>query len=212
VPADPAQADEGVEVGYPAARGHAGPLVLGAGARLRSGTVLYDGSVIGPGLQTGHGVVIREGCLIGDGVAIWSNSVIDYGCRIGSRVKIHCNCYVAQFTELEDDVFLAPGVTIANDLYPGDRRSAELMVGPRICTGAQIGVSVTILPYVRIGAGALIGAGSVVTRDIPPGAVAFGNPAVVRRAVADLPAVDGRVAADPRSASRFRLLGEVPPA
>jgi acetyltransferase-like isoleucine patch superfamily enzyme len=203
-----AEADEGVTVGYPAARGHNGPLALGSGARLRSGTVLYDGSVIGPGLQTGHGVVIREGCVIGDGVAIWSNSVIDYGCRIGSRVKIHCNCYVAQFTELEDDVFLAPGVTIANDLYPGDRRSAELMAGPRIGAGAQIGVNATILPYVRIGAGALIGAGSVVTRDIPSGAVAFGNPAVVRRAVADLPAVDERVVADPGSASRFRLLGD----
>jgi acetyltransferase-like isoleucine patch superfamily enzyme len=202
-----AGADEGVMVGYPASREHVGPLVLGDGARLRSGTVLYDGSTIGQRLQTGHGVVIREGCLIGDDVAIWSNSVIDYGCRIGSHVKIHCNCYVAQFTELEHDVFLAPGVTIANDLYPGDQRSAELMAGPRIGAGAQIGVNVTILPYVRIGPGALIGAGSVVTRDIPADAVAFGNPAVIRRAVADLPAVDGRVAADAQSASRFRLLG-----
>ena len=69
-------------------------------------------------------------CQIGDDVSIWSNTVVDYGCRIGSRVKIHCNCYVAQYTELEDDVFLAPGVTIANDLYPGDERSAELMAGP----------------------------------------------------------------------------------
>ena len=125
----------------------AGPLVLGAGARLRSGTVLYDGTTIGRRLQTGHGVVIREGCEIGDDVSVWSNSVIDYGCRIGDRVKIHCNCYVAQYTELEDDVFLAPGVTIANDLYPGDERSAQLMAGPRIGAGAQIGVNVTILPY-----------------------------------------------------------------
>jgi acetyltransferase-like isoleucine patch superfamily enzyme len=150
---------------------------------------------------------VREECAIGDDVAIWSNSVIDYGCRIGDRVKIHCNCYIAQFTELEDDAFLAPGVTIANDLYPGDRRSAELMAGPRIGAGAQIGVNVTILPYIRIGSGALIGAGSVVTRDIPCGAVAFGNPAVVRRAVTDLPAVAGRVVTDEGSASRFRLRG-----
>lgn len=205
-PAREARADEGVAIGYPTSRQHADPIVLGDGARLRSGTVLYDGSVIGRRLQTGHGVVVREGCLIGDDVAIWSNSVIDYGCRIGSRVKIHCNCYVAQFTDLEHDVFLAPGVTIANDLYPGDDRSAELMAGPKIGAGAQIGVNVTILPYVRIGPGALIGAGSVVTRDIPAGAVAFGNPAVVRRAVTDLPAVEGRVVADAASASRFRLL------
>jgi acetyltransferase-like isoleucine patch superfamily enzyme len=82
------------------------------------------------------------------------------------------------------------------------------MAGPRIGAGAQIGVNVTILPYVRIGAGALIGAGSVVTRDIPVGAVAFGNPAVVRRAVADLPPVDARVSADTQSASRFRLVDD----
>jgi acetyltransferase-like isoleucine patch superfamily enzyme len=202
-------ADHGVLVGYHApptrAECSAGPLVLGAGARLRSGTVLYDGSTIGRRLQTGHGVVIREGCAVGDDVSVWSNSVIDYGCRIGDRVKIHCNCYVAQFTELDDDVFLAPGVTIANDLYPGDRRSARLMAGPRIGAGAQIGVNVTVLPFVRIGAGALIGAGSVVTRDIPAAVVAFGNPAVPRRATAELPAIDGRVVMDTASASPYRL-------
>jgi acetyltransferase-like isoleucine patch superfamily enzyme len=193
------QADHGVLVGYPVSRASAEPLVLGAGARLRSGTVLYDGSRIGRGLQTGHGVVIREACEVGDDVSVWTNSVIDYGCRIGDRVKIHCNCYVAQYSELEDDVFLAPGVMVANDLYPGDRRSAQLMAGPRIGAGAQIGVNVTILPFVRIGAGALIGAGSVVTRDIPAAVVAFGNPAVPHRAVAELPDIDARVG---REASR----------
>jgi acetyltransferase-like isoleucine patch superfamily enzyme len=200
-----AGADAGVIVGYPAARGECGPLVLGQGARLRSGTTLYDGSVIGPGLQTGHGVVIREECVIGADVSIWSNSVVDYGCRIGSRVKIHCNCYIAQYTEIEDDVFLAPGVTIANDLYPGDERSAEAMGGPKIERGAQIGINVTILPHVRIGAGSLIGAGSVVTRDIPAGMVAFGNPAVERRKVADLPSVRDRLMPED-SVSGFRLL------
>jgi acetyltransferase-like isoleucine patch superfamily enzyme len=198
-------ADQGVLVGYPVSRTSAKPLVLGAGATLRSGTVLYDGSTIGLHLQTGHGVVIREGCEVGDDVSVWTNSVIDYGCRIGNRVKIHCNCYVAQYSELEDDVFLAPGVTMANDLYPGDRRSAELMAGPRIGAGAQIGVNVTILPFVRIGAGALIGAGSVVTRDVPAAAVAFGNPAFPRRMVGELPDVDERVVMDTASASPYRL-------
>ena len=202
---DGAIVDDGVHVGYPVSRGTTEPLVLGAGARLRSGTVLYDGSTIGARLQTGHGVVIRESCEVGDDVSVWTNSVIDYGCRIGNRVKIHCNCYVAQYSELEDDVFLAPGVTIANDLYPGNHRSAELMAGPRIGAGAQIGVNVTILPFVRIGAGALIGAGSVVTRDIPPGVVAFGNPAVPHRTVAELPEIDGRVVMDTMSASPYHL-------
>ena len=199
-------ADHGVLVGYPVSQTRAeSPLVLGAGARLRSGTVLYNGSTIGRRLQTGHAAVIREGCQVGDDVCVWSNSVIDYGCRVGNRVKIHCNCYVAQYTELEDDVFLAPGVAIANDLYPGDRRSAELMAGPKIGTRAQIGVNVTILPFVRIGAGALIGAGSVVTRDIPPLVVAFGNPAVPRRMVAELPDINGRVVVDTASASPYHL-------
>ncbi len=199
-------ADGGVLVGYPASRDGAGPLILGAGARLRSGTVLYEGTRIGRRLETGHGVVVREGCVLGDDVSIWSNSVADYGCRIGDRVKIHCNCYLAQYTELEDDVFLAPGVTIANDLYPGDERSGELMAGAKIGAAAQIGINVTILPYVRIGPGALIGAGSVVTRDIPAGVVAYGNPAVARRTVAELPPADTRVIPDPESVSRFRLL------
>jgi acetyltransferase-like isoleucine patch superfamily enzyme len=203
----PRAADPGVVIGYPVSRTDAAPLVLGPGARLRSGTVLYHGTTIGRRLQTGHGVVVREACEIGDDVSIWSNSVIDYGCRIGDRVKIHCNCYVAQFTELEDDVFLAPGVTIANDLYPGDQRSARLMAGPKIGARAQIGVNATILPFVRIGAGALIGAGSVVTRDIPPAVVAFGNPALPRREVARLPPIQTRVAAADGSASPYRLSG-----
>jgi acetyltransferase-like isoleucine patch superfamily enzyme len=197
--------DSGVIAGYPASRGERSPLILGPGARLRSGTVLYESTAIGQRLQTGHGVVVREGCDIGDDVSIWSNSVIDYGCRLGNRVKIHCNCYIAQYTEIDDDAFLAPGVTIANDLYPGDRRSAEVMAGPRIGAAAQVGVNVTILPYVRIGAGCLIGAGSVVTRDIPAGMVALGNPAKVRRAVGTLPKVDDRVVPEERSVSRYRL-------
>jgi acetyltransferase-like isoleucine patch superfamily enzyme len=200
------EVDEHVIIGYPVSRGHGERLTLGTGGRLRSGTVLYGGTRIGKRLQTGHGVVIREGCEIGDDVSIWSNTVIDYGCRIGHRVKVHCNCYVAQYTELEDGAFLAPGVTIANDLYPGDEESAAIMAGPSIGAGAQIGVNVTILPYVKIGAGALIGAGSVVTRDIPPGAVAYGNPAVVHRTVADLPAITDRVVAEAPSHHRYRLL------
>jgi acetyltransferase-like isoleucine patch superfamily enzyme len=200
---------EGAIVGYPVSRGGRAPLVLaalvlGAGARLRSGTVLYDGSVIGSALQTGHGVVVREESVIGDDVCIWSNSVVDYGCRIGNRVKIHCNCYIAQYSEIGDDAFLAPGVTTANDLYPGDERSAAAMGGPKIERAAQIGANVTILPYVRIGAGSLIGAGSVVTRDIPAGVVAFGNPAVVRRRVDELPRIEDRLVAED-SVSGFRL-------
>jgi len=196
-------ADDGVTLGYASSRSAAQQLVLGPGARLRTGTVLYAGVEIGSGFQSGHHVIVREGTRIGDQVAVWSNAVIDYGCVIGNRAKIHCNCYVAQFTELEDDVFLAPGVTIANDLFPGNPESAAAMAGPLIRAGAQIGVNATILPYVTIGAGAIVGAGSVVTRDIPPATVAYGHPAVPVRRVDELPAVSARV----RAAYDARMAG-----
>jgi len=170
--------DPGAKIGEPSPRA-AGkkPLVIGPGAVVRRGTVVYMGSRIGKDLETGHNSVVREGNVIGDHFRVWNNSTIDYECVIGDRVKVHSNCYVAQFTTLEDDVFLAPGVIIANDLYPGDALSAEKMRGPHLERGVQVGVNSTILPYVRIGAGSVVGSGSVVTRDVAPGMVVAGNPA-----------------------------------
>ncbi|HSL56954.1 MAG TPA: hypothetical protein VK866_03850, partial [Acidimicrobiales bacterium] len=80
-----------------------------------------------------------------------------------------------------------------NDLHPGDAASAELMTGPRIGARAQIGAGVTLLPFIDIGEGALIGAGSVVTRDVPPGVVAVGSPARVIGSVTALPAPGRRM-------------------
>ena len=200
-------------VGYPTARAEPPSLIIGRNAHVRSGSTIYLGSRIGNRFQTGHNVVIREGCAIGDDVSVWSNTVVDYGCRIGNRVKIHSNCYVAQYTDVEDDAFLASGVTIANDLYPGQEPSERVMSGPSIGRGAQIGVNVTILPFVRIGPGCLIGAGAVVVFDIPEGSVAFGNPAVVRGHVDDLTSIEKRVEAVSNSASRYRrTFPESPPA
>ena len=82
--------------------------------------------------------------------------MIDYGCHIESHVKIHCNCYVAQFTRIGERAFLAPGVTIANDLYPG-RRSRLLSWPARRSALRHIGGHRRLLPYVRIGEG-LVGA------------------------------------------------------
>jgi acetyltransferase-like isoleucine patch superfamily enzyme len=153
---------------------------------LRTGTVVYGGSRIGARLQTGHNVVVREDNAIGDDVKIWNNTTIDYGCLIGHRVKIHANVYVAQYSVLEDDVFLAPGVTLANDPHPGCPYASQCMRGPTIRAGAQIGAGVTILPFVTIGRRALVGAGSVVTRDVPPETVVAGSPARVLRSIYDL--------------------------
>lgn len=187
------EADANVLLGYvPGRAPNLRKLVVGAGAYVRSGTVIYAGTTIGVGLQTGHHVVIREQNTIGDHLSIWNNSTIDYGCRIGSSVKIHTNVYVAQFTIIEDDVFLAPGVTIANDPRPGCLHAKECMRGPTIRRGAQLGCNVTLLPYVTIGEGALIGAGTVVVHDVPDGAVVVGNPGHVIKTVDDLTCPLGR--------------------
>jgi acetyltransferase-like isoleucine patch superfamily enzyme len=195
-------ADATACIGYLPTRSEAADLTLGGDAYVRSGSAIYLGTHIGARLQTGHNVVIREGCVIGDDVSIWSNTVVDYGCYIGDRVTIHANCYIAQYTEIDDDVFLAPGVTIASDHYPGQSASARLVAGPTIGRGAQIGVNATILPYVCIGEGALIGAGAVVVLDVPPGAAAFGNPAEVRGHAGDLADAAERVKAAASSMRR----------
>lgn len=177
--------DPGVILGYQTGRRIEDvSLHIGQDARIRSGTVIYAGSRIGAGLQTGHHVVIREQNTIGDELNIWNSSTIDYGCEIGSKVKIHCNVYIAQYTILEDNVFLAPGVTTANDPHP---LCGLCMRGPTIKQGARIGVNVTLLSHITIGEGALIGAGSVVTKDIPPYVVAYGNPARPVKSVDELP-------------------------
>ena len=165
-------------------------LNIGPSARIRSGTVIYAGSTIGAGLQTGHNVVIREENAIGDHLNVWNNTTIDYGCSIGNNVKIHSNVYVAQFTTLEDDVFLAPGVMIGNDPHP---LCGLCMRGPTVKRGARIGINAILMPFVTIGEGALIGAGSLVTRDIPARSLAYGSPARVIKSVDDLPCPFGYV-------------------
>ena len=184
--------DKNTSLGYPASRKIRNrKLTIGGGAVIRTGTVIYEGTTIGEGLTTGHNVVLREENTIGRDFSIWNNSTVDYGCRIGDNVKIHCNCYVAQFSVLEDDVFLAPGVTIANDIHPGCERFRECMRGPLIKRGVKIGVNATILPFVTIGENSLVGSGAVVTRDVPPNTVVYGNPARGKKSVYALKCVTG---------------------
>jgi acetyltransferase-like isoleucine patch superfamily enzyme len=184
--------DKGVILGYQPSRGGKFPrLIIGDKARVRSGSVIYQGTTIGKNLGVGHNVVIREENLIGDDFSIWSNSVIDYGCKIGNNVRIHCSCYIAQFTTIEDDVFMAPGVIIANDMHPGCKLSKKCMRGPLIKRGVNIGVNATISPFITIGENSLIGSGSVVTKDVPDDSVVYGNPARVHKSIYDLSCVSG---------------------
>jgi acetyltransferase-like isoleucine patch superfamily enzyme len=185
--------DEEAILGYLSPRrGVSDVLTIGDHARVRSGCVIYAGSRIGSHLETGHHTIIREENEIGDHFSIWNNSVIDYGCRIGNGVKIHCHVYVAQFSVIEDDVFLAPGVRIANDYHPGCPQSKECMRGPILRRGCRIGVNVTILPYITIGEGTLVGSGAVVTKDLPAGVVAYGNPARVHGRLEEMRCKTGR--------------------
>ena len=183
--------DTNVMLGYLPSRGKITPVSIGYGAHIRSGTVIYASSRIGNGLETGHYVVIREENTIGDNLRIWNNSVIDYGCQIENDVKIHNKVYIGQYTVIEDEVFIAPGVTLANDIHPGCPDSLQCMHGPHIKKGAQIGINCSILPKVVIGERSVIGAGSVVTRDIPAGVVAYGNPAQVVCEIGEIKCITG---------------------
>jgi acetyltransferase-like isoleucine patch superfamily enzyme len=183
--------DPGVQLDYRSGRRlEYQPSQIGPGAHIRTNTIIYANVCIGAGLETGHNVVIREENTIGLRFRIWNNSVVDYGCTIGDDVRVHCNVYIAQYTVIEDDVFLAPGVVIANDLHPICTRD---MRGPTIRARARVGCNATLLPRIVIGFSALIGAGSVVTDDVPDRMVVAGNPARVICSVDQLQCRTGRI-------------------
>jgi acetyltransferase-like isoleucine patch superfamily enzyme len=161
-------------------------LVIGRDGVIRPFTTLYAGSVFGDRLQTGQGASVREDNVIGDDVSIGTNSVLEFGNRVGNRVRIHSGCFLEMVT-VEDDVFIGPNVVFTDDLHPmGCPRYTECKGGATVRRLARIGANSTVLPGVVIGEGALVGAGSVVTADVPDGTVVVGNPARVVKRVAEL--------------------------
>jgi len=165
-------------------------LRIGDNALIRSGTVIYAGTVIGNNFRTGHGVTIREENLIGDNVSVGVYTYLGPGNRIGNDVNIHTGCFI-ESASLADRVVLGPHVVFTNDLHPRCPRYNECVGGARVEEAARIGAGVTILPGIRIGANSLVGAGSVVTRDVPPKAVVVGNPAILLKSVEDLVCLKG---------------------
>ena len=137
--------------------------------------------------QAGHGVLIREDTIIGDDVSVGSGSVIEHHVRIASRARLHSNVFVPEFTVIEEDAWLGPNVVCTNAKYPQSPDVKEHLVGPRIMPHAKIGANSTLLPGVTIGRNALVGAGSVVTRDVPGNAVVAGTPARILKSLEDLP-------------------------
>lgn len=149
--------------------------VIGSHAMLRSGTIIYCDVVIGDRFQCGHTVLIREHTSIGDDVAVGTGTIIEGFCQIGNRVRIQSMAFLPTRTDIGDDVFIGPHAVLTNDRFPPTGKP-ELQ-GPVIQDGAVLGANCTILPGIRIGRGAAVAAGAVVTRDVPPGMIAVGVPA-----------------------------------
>lgn len=121
--------------------------------------------------------VILPGARIGDGCNICAQVFIENEVAIGDRVTIKPGVQVWDGVTLEDDVFIGPNVTFTNDLVPRSRSKDWRLTETRVCKGASVGANATLVAGITVGAYALIGAGSVVTRDVPPFTVWYGNPA-----------------------------------
>ncbi len=149
---------------------------------------------IAPDVKLGQRVRIYAftnlyGCEVGDDVRIGTFVEIQKGARIGNRCKISSHSFVCEGVVLEDDVFIGHNVTFINDRYPrATNGTGQLQteadwecVPTRVKRGASIGSGATLLCGITIGERALVGAGSVVTKDVPAGAVVAGNPARVMK-------------------------------
>ncbi|MFH1352963.1 MAG: acyltransferase [bacterium] len=160
--------------------------VIGKNSRIRHFSTIYSGVKTGDHFECGQGVSIREDNVIGNNVSVGTGSCLEFGNRIGNNVRIHSNCFM-ELTTVEDNVFIGPNVVFTDDPHPMKcPRFKECGRGATVERLAKIGANSTILPGVRIGKNSLVGAGSVVTKDVPAGAVVAGNPAKVIKKVKDL--------------------------
>lgn len=127
--------------------------------------------------------VVFEGATIGSNCNICAHTLIESDVVIGNNVTIKSGVFLWAGTRIEDNVFLGPNATFTNDLMPRSKIYPEAFTGITIMKGASIGANVTLLPGVTVGCYAMVGAGAVVTKDVPDRAVVIGNPAKIIRYV-----------------------------
>jgi acetyltransferase-like isoleucine patch superfamily enzyme len=168
------------------------PLVLGAGTIVSTGAVVFAGTTVGERVILGDQTCVRERCTIGDDVVIGRGSLVENDTSVGALTKIQAHAYITAYSELEDNVFIAPCVITTNDNFMGrTEKRHELMKGPTIRRGARVGGGAVLLPGIEIGEEAFVGAGAVVIRDVPPKAVVVGNPARQIREVPEEELLEG---------------------
>jgi acetyltransferase-like isoleucine patch superfamily enzyme len=161
------------------------PAVIGGGTVVSTGAIVFAGSEIGANCIVGDQSCIRERVKMGDDCVLGRGSLIENDTTVGSRTRIQADAYVTAYSTLEEDVFIAPCVVTTNDNFMGrTERRKELMQGPTIRRSARIGGGAILCPGVEVGEEAFVGAGAVVTKDVPPRVVVVGAPARVLRDVA----------------------------
>jgi acetyltransferase-like isoleucine patch superfamily enzyme len=161
------------------------PARIGDGTVVSTGAVVFAGTTIGANCIVGDQSCIRERVALADDCILGRGSLIENDTTVGSGTRIQAEAYITAYSTLEEDVFIAPCVVTTNDNFMGrtEKRKA-LMKGPTIRRSARVGGGAILCPGIEIGEEAFVGAGAVVTKDVPPRALVVGNPARVLRDVA----------------------------